>query len=491
MDHAHSQPSAALRFTDALRRAINDNPKGAAEVLEQDAQLWGELKRFLELILAPADQTPPCEEVNIPPRTEQERLREELGNHLFDNSTPDEKKHLREALENFLALFETPKQAPRDDLHTTVDNSPADSTEIDPIIPNDGHDSNAAESDCSEVAVLPPSLQAPLPRSSVLSPSRVSPTPMNGGNKSALVIEYNESLSRMFTAFLKSDHYLVRTAYDSEDALRLYRDFGPFQVVLIDYRMPRKNGIDIALDILNQDPTQPMIIIAPDYRTEDEVPRRKELMNVPFLLDMGTLRFRQVLEKLQPLATREEVDRAITALTTADLLRLRKFSEGRVCLSRGTDHRTWEDLLQEALRKTLEGDRHWNKRVSFCAHLVGVMRSITRRRKGDINLWCDIFEYDAEGQEHCLLDTETSREMAADQLLIAGETSDRISETFNDNPITLFVARGLSEGLTKKEIMKEGGLSENEYRAAVKRIRMKLLSPPNGGDGGEKHDGQN
>ena len=67
---------------------------------------------------------------------------------------------------------------------------------------------------------------------------------MNGGNKSALVIEYNESLSRMFTAFLKFDHYLVRTAYDSEDALRLYRDFGPFQVVLIDYRMPRKNGID-------------------------------------------------------------------------------------------------------------------------------------------------------------------------------------------------------------------------------------------------------
>jgi CheY-like chemotaxis protein len=492
MDHAHSQPSDALQFIHELRRAINDNPKGAAEVLEQDAQLWVELKRFLERIPAPADQTLPCEEVNIPIRTEQERLREELGNHLFDNSTPDEKKHLREALENFLALFETPKQPPRDDIHTTVDNSPSNSTEIDPIIPNDGHDSNAAESDRSEVAVLSPSL----PRLSVLS-SRVSPTPMNGGNKSALVIEYNESLSRMFTAFLKSDHYLVRTAYESEDALRLYRDCGPFQVVLIDYRMPTKNGIDIALDILKQDPTQPMIIIAPDYRSEDEVPRRKELMGVPFLLDMRNSRLQKVLDKLQPRATREEVDRAITALTTADLLRLRKFGEWRVCLSRGTDHRTWEDLLQEALCLTFEGaegggnGRHWNKRVPFVNYLVGVMRSITRRRKGDIALWCDIFEYDAEGQGHCLLDTEISPEIAADQLLIEGETCDRIFEQLKDYPTALFVAHGLSEGLKTNEIMKEGGLSENEYRAAVRRIRMKLLGPTNGGDGGEKLDGQN
>jgi CheY-like chemotaxis protein len=487
MDHAHSQPSAALRFTDALRRAINDNPKGAAEVLEQDAQLWGELKRFLELIPAPADQTPPCEEVNIPPRTEQERLREELGNHLFENSTPDEKKHLREALENFLALFETPKQPPRDDLHTTVDNSPSDSTEIEPIIPNDGHDSNAAESDCSEVAVLPPSLQAPLPRSSVLSPSRVSPTPMNGGNKSALVIEYSESLSRMFTAFLKSDHYLVRTAYDSEDALRLYRDFGPFQVVLIDYRMPRKNGIDIALDILNQDSTQPMMIIAPDYRTEDEVPRRKELMNVPFLLDVSNLR--KALAKLQPRATREEVDRAINALTSSELLRLKRYGDGRVYLSQGTDYRTGQDLLQEAKRLTVEGHRRWNKRVTFFTHLIGVMRSITRRRKGDSALLaCDTFEEDAEGQEYCRFDNVAASDRdqcfgyasseydAADQRLIAKETMNRIFGRFQDDPEALLVLQGWSEGIKKKEIMQEHGLSENQHRAAVKRIRMKLLT---------------
>jgi CheY-like chemotaxis protein len=54
----------------------------------------------------------------------------------------------------------------------------------------------------------------------------------------------------MFTAFLKSDHYLVRTISKGEDAIRLYRNCAPFEVVLIDYRMPRKSGIDI--ERLNQ-----------------------------------------------------------------------------------------------------------------------------------------------------------------------------------------------------------------------------------------------
>jgi CheY-like chemotaxis protein len=306
----------------------------------------------------------------------------------------------------------------------------------------------------------------------------------------------------MFTAFLKSDHYLVRTAYKSEDALRLYRDCAPFEVVLIDYRMPKKNGIDIALDILKQDPTQPMIIIASDYQREDEVPRRKELMSVPFLLDMTSSRFRKVLEKLQPWATREEVDRAITALTTAELLRLRKFGEGRVCLSRGTDDRTGEDLLQEALRSTFEraegGERgrRWNKRVTFVTYLIGAMRSISGRRKSDNALLaCDTFKDDAEGQEYCLFDNVAASdrnklfgyasweyEIAADQRLIAQETFNLILEEFKDDPEAILVLQGWSEGMKRNEITQEG-LSENQYRATVRRIRMKLLSPTNGGGG--------
>jgi len=445
MDHTHSElpvgdpTSEALRLIDALRLAIRDNPQLAARVLAQNAQLLDELTRLL-------------------------------------------------------GLFDTAEQTPPEPIRPVGGHSPSDSMEIDPIIPNDVHDPTVAKSGCSAGTVVPPPLQAALPRWAVLSPM-VSPTPMNGRNKSALVIEFDQSLSRMFTAFLKSDHYLVRTAYQSEDALRLYRDCGPFEVVVIDYRMPKKNGIDIALDILKQDPTQPMIVIAPDYQSEDKVPRRKELMSVPFLLDMRKSRFRKVLEKLQPWATREEVDRAITALTTAELLRLQQYGDGRVSLSRGTDHRTGADLLQEALCRTFEraegeeNGRRWNKRVTFVTYLIGAMRSITRRRKGDNDLWCDTFKSDADEREYCLLDDVVACDIAADQRLIAEETFNGILGRFKDDPEAMLVLQGWSEGMKRNEITKEG-LSENQYRATVKRIRMKLLSPTNGGGGGEKHDGQ-
>ena len=444
MDQTHSElpvgdpVSDALRSMDELQQAIKDNPQPAKKVLAQNAQLGDQLARVKALIL------------------------------------------------------DTAKQTARDDIHTVVDHSTSDSMKIDPIILNEERDSQPEESTCSAGPVVPPPLQAALPRRPVLSPI-VSPTPMNGRNKSALVIEYDKSLSRMFTAFLKSDHYLVRTAYESEDALRLYRDCGPFEVVLVDYRMPKKNGIDIALDILKQDPTQPMIIIASEYRSEDEVPRRNELMNIPFLLEMSNSRFRTVLEKLQPWATREEVDRAVTALTTAQLLRLQRYGDARVRFSRGADHRTGEDLLQEALRLTLEGKesggngRRWNKRVTLEKYLYGAIRSLTRRRKSDLE-WA-IVTRDAEGRESSPLDNVASGELGAEKRLLTEEKINRILRIFKDDPEAMWVLQGWSEGMKRNEITKEG-LSENQYRATVKRIRMKLLGPTNGGGGGEKHDGQ-
>jgi CheY-like chemotaxis protein len=497
MHQSDSQPSEALQFVHELLRATNENRTKAAELLEQDARLWGELKRFLGLIPV-ADQTSPCKEVDLPTPTEQERLRKELENHLthvFEDSTLDQKKHLREALENYLALFETPEQPAPDKLEAAK-LLPADS--IVPIIPNDddAHDLKI-DSSCAAGAIVPPHSHPAFPQWSVLP--MVPPTPMTGRNNSALVIEYDKSLSRMFTAFLKSDHYLVRTAYESEDALRLYRDWAPFEVVLIDYGMQK--SIDIALDILKQDPTQPMIIIATHYQSEDEVPRRTELMNVPFLLDMSHLR--KALANLQPRATREEVDRAITALTTTELLRLKRYGDARVSSSHGRDYRTGQDLLQEAKLLTVEGHRCWKKRVTFFTHLMGVMRSITRRRKGDNALLaCDTFKDDADGQEYCLFDNVTASDRnkffgyasseydaAADQRVIATETMNRIFLQFMDDPEARLVLQGWSKGMKRSEIMQES-LSENQYRAAVKRIRMKLLTPTNGGGGGEKHDRQ-
>ena len=167
MDQTHSElPSDGLRLIDALRRAINDNPQQAAGVLTQDAQLRDELKRFLELIpaSAPADPTPLCTVVDNSTSDLMEQVRESFAECLalfetakqpprddmhtaVDNSTSDLMEQVRESLAEFLALFETAKQPQRDDIRTAVDNS---------IIPNDVHDPNVAESHCSAGTVVPP-----------------------------------------------------------------------------------------------------------------------------------------------------------------------------------------------------------------------------------------------------------------------------------------------------------------------------------------------
>lgn len=445
MDDTHSElPVGDPTFNAGLLigklgLAISGDPQLAARVLAQNPQLWEPLEQFNGLVLG------------------------------------------------------TAQQPPRDKIHTAVDNSTPDSMEIESIIHNDGLDPN--QIDCSENTVVSPPLKADLPRWPVLS-LIVSPTPMNTSNRSALVIEHDRSLSKMFARYLKDKGYVVRTAYESEDALRLYRDCAPFDVVLVDYLMPRRSGVDIAIGILKQDPTQPMIIIAPEYCTEDEVPRPNELQHIPLLLDMSNGRLRKLLQKCQRWATREEVDRAYAALTDTELLKLRQFGNGRVYFARGTDQRSGEDLLQEALRSTFEGadgggsGRRWNKRVTFFVHLIGAIRGISGRREGDgVVLECDAFRRDADGQEFSLLANIAARDMRADQRLIVEEEFNRVLGQFRDDPAAVLILRGWSEGMKKNEMLEEG-LTDNQYRAAVKRIRMKLLSPTNGKGGGEKHDEQ-
>ena len=90
-------------------------------------------------------------------------------------------------------------------------------------------------------------------------------------------------------------------------------------------------------------PSQGIIIAAFDYRNAGEVPRPQELMHIPLLIDFSNFQLRNLLEKI-------EVDRAIKALTSSELLRLQRFANFRVRgLGRAARGRDWEDLLEEAL----------------------------------------------------------------------------------------------------------------------------------------------
>jgi PleD family two-component response regulator len=63
--------------------------------------------------------------------------------------------------------------------------------------------------------------------------------------KSALLVEDHESLSNFLKTSLLKEGYTVRVASSSEEGLRLYRDFGPFDVVIINYYVPERSGASI------------------------------------------------------------------------------------------------------------------------------------------------------------------------------------------------------------------------------------------------------
>jgi len=109
---------------------------------------------------------------------------------------------------------------------------------------------------------------------------------INASTKTALLVENDESLLSFLRSFLKNDGYAVRTAKNSEEGLRLYRDCAPFNVVLINYCVPPSNevgidylapqqthGIGLAMAIRQINPSQGIIIAALAYRNAGEVPR--------------------------------------------------------------------------------------------------------------------------------------------------------------------------------------------------------------------------
>jgi hypothetical protein len=283
----------------------------------------------------------------------------------------------------------------------------------------------------------------------------------------------------------------------------LYRDFAPFNLVLIDYFVPQSkeveidllaelqtNGTALATAIRETNPSQGMVIAALDYRNAGEVPRPRELMHIPVLVAIRQLR--SLLEKI-------EVDRAIEALTPSELLRLQRSADFRVQgLGRAARGRTGEDLLQEAELRTLIGaedtqkGRHWNKDVDIERHLTEAMRSISNCWKRQFKemeayLMSDFLIHDAEEQEHSPLDNVASGHKAADQRLIEKDEEERVLSKFKDDPEATQVLHGLLDGLKKNEIMSKYGLGEKQYAAAVKRIRVTLLGPRNGGGGKTKN----
>lgn len=184
---------------------------------------------------------------------------------------------------------------------------------------------------------------------------------------------------------------------------------------------------------------------------------------------------RRVLEG--QMATVEEVEAAVTALTEGDRLRLESFGRRRIeRIGAATDGRDHEDLLAEAYRLTLEGDRRWPKGVLFIAYLCEVMRSISSHWAEKYGRQLDDGRTAVRSDVDIRTDLVTG-EVGTDPRLAGAhlDTIDAARALFADDPITSNILAGIEEGMQAPEICALLDITPTTYASTVRDMRRAMI----------------
>ncbi len=178
----------------------------------------------------------------------------------------------------------------------------------------------------------------------------------------------------------------------------------------------------------------------------------------------------------------ESVRDAVARLGARDLNRLQ--AAGRQYVRRYAldpavhDH---EDLVAEAMTRTLSGDRGWKKGILLVEHLILVMSSIASSwRKGAVRRAdggaAEIREADLrpEGYDGGIdspLQDVPATDPGMERALAARADLEAIQRHFAADEIVSKMIAGWAEGSTGPQIRTYRRISDKEYRAAMRRLR--------------------
>ena len=177
-------------------------------------------------------------------------------------------------------------------------------------------------------------------------------------------------------------------------------------------------------------------------------------------------------------ASRKEAVEAIRALSPADQAKLmavaKYFWKRRLFATR--DCSEPEDLLQEAVLRTLRGRRRWRRSVPIVKHLDRTMESLSSHLvvKGE-NVQVigkSVEEVDPSGRQStggCLFTSVVEVQAAANDEL------QRIEALFSDDVEAFEVLRCRSERCSAAETRMRLGMTKTQYDSVLKRIRRKFI----------------
>jgi RNA polymerase sigma-70 factor (ECF subfamily) len=172
--------------------------------------------------------------------------------------------------------------------------------------------------------------------------------------------------------------------------------------------------------------------------------------------------------------TQQDVLAELAALGDADTLRIHQIAKMR---SFGLAGVTWEDLLQEAIARSIQGTRRWPRDVPFVAFLAQTLRSVAneewrRRIREPVSLEADLPSGpDGEVMEMSDLETES---IGTERIVMARQILTEIDSLFEGDHHALAVIRGLANGQAPEEIQAEAGITATEYSSTQRRIRRAL-----------------
>lgn len=170
----------------------------------------------------------------------------------------------------------------------------------------------------------------------------------------------------------------------------------------------------------------------------------------------------------------EQIAAALGALSEKDRLQLERYARLRITwIGWAADSRDHKDLLSEAIRKTLKGERKWNTDVPFVAFLLGVIRSesshwaekfATEMRSGRDRLGGEV----AYGSGDEVNDRD-------ERLHEVRETLEAVRSLFSDDALASNILAGWEDGLDGPEIQGLLSIDATAYESKVRAMRRALL----------------
>jgi len=164
-------------------------------------------------------------------------------------------------------------------------------------------------------------------------------------------------------------------------------------------------------------------------------------------------------EELPP--SREAVQAAIDALSAEERQRLKRFGYWRMARVTGrVRHADGDDLLQEAIARTLEGKRLWNPKHTFFYHLASCMSSIANELAKQGGRLTELIDPDfhPSNDENIQMELEVKAHI------------DRLRKRLQGDTVALEVLQTLLDGEPPREARNALKLQPNIYEAARKRI---------------------